>query len=563
MSQFRTTADILDEVLQKAGEPTNGNSPFEASALTYLNKVHHAIIAGGSIFNIDVDEPWVWARSRQPIVLELQPVYNLGSCTFTATDVNILFSTAPSASLEGWHIQVNGKPTVYKIVKHNAGESAAVIDSGFVDDSGGYIFRAFKLDYDIQPAYLYVDNLTDKVDFREGGSTLTASLTHGAYTPANLIAHFVARVGSAGTASWTGAYDSVLQQNIVTSSVTAAMLGASGANKRRSALPLLGYDQLDYTAATSFTSSYTPNSVSRLIEPLKIFSSNCGEPFIRSTDPIKMQEDYPMSLTEQRVPDRFCRISEDPAGGISVRFNAYPQYRTKVVIDWIPVPKDLQDNAASFPRIPRSDIDVLIHGAAAFIAFDKEDTKFDAFMKLVGSGLQAMQKKNRALLMRTGENFAQIVPRADMEGFRNLRYGYTVSGSNQGAVTAESVQSMIPVTLSYTSFQAASTVSTVDARTLPSNRTLFSLIVKHSTSFSGTPISNVVVDVGISGDATKFINAFDVDQATAAAAQDSAMAIYYPAADTAIQVRMTSVGGDLSNLTAGTVVLYFQELINP
>ncbi len=368
----------------------------------------------------------MWARSRQPIVLELSAPYTSGAVTFTVNDINITFSVIPTASLEGWHIQATGKSTVYKIVKHNAGEASAVIDSSFVNDSGSYVYRAFRVDYDIQPVYMYIDSLTDRVDFREGGSALTASLTHGSYTPANLVAHVVTKIAAAGTASWTGAYDTVLQQFSVTSSVTAAMLGSTGNNSRRSAMSLLGYDQRDYTAATSFTSSYTPNSISRLIEPLKIFGASCDKPYIRSTDPIKMQEDWPMSLVEQRVPSRFCRISEDGAGAISIRFNAYPKDKTKVVVDWIPVPRDLQDNAASFPRIPRSDIDVLIHGAAAFIAFDKEDTKFDTFMKLVGSGLAAMQKKNRALLMRTGEAFAQITPRADLaDNQRRLRYGYT------------------------------------------------------------------------------------------------------------------------------------------
>lgn len=562
MSQFRTTADIQNEVLQKAGEPTNGNSPFETIAMTYINKVHQAIIGGGSIFNIDVDEPWTWARSKHPIVLELEPAYVLGSVTFTVNDVNITFSEAPSVSVEGWHIQANGKPTVYRITKHNAGEQAAQIDSSFVDTSGAYTYRAMKLDYQIQPVYMYVDSSNDRIDFRETAATvLTASLTHGAYTPANLVAHVVARLGATGTATWTGAYDSVSQAFSVTSSVTSVLFGVTGANRKRSTMPLIGLDQTDQTAS-SFTSVYIPNAISRLIEPFKIFQQSCDEPFIRSTDPIRMQEDYPISMTEQRVPNRFCRVQEDNSGRITVRFNSYPQYKTKVMIDWIPVPHDLQDNVASFPLIPRGDVDTLIHGAAAFIAFDKEDTKFDAFMKLVGSGLQAMQKKNRALLNRTGEYFAQIIPRQDYIGPKKvLRYGYTVSGTSAANITAESVQSMIAVTIPYTSFQTAGLVKTITARTLPSNRTLFALIAKHQTSFAGTSITDVKIDVGISGDAAKFITQFDVDQATAASAQDSMLALYYPAADTAIQVRMTAVGANLSALSSGSLIIYFQESI--
>jgi hypothetical protein len=341
-----------------------------------------------------------------------------------------------------------------------------------------------------------------------------------------------------------------------------SVLGSSGVNNRRSVLSLIGLDQINHTGASSYTSAYTPNSISRLIEPFKIFSSDTGSPFIYSSDPIRMQKDYPLALTPMRVPDRFVRLTEENDGTVWVRFNAYPAYKTKVMIDWIPTPADLQDNAASFPKLPRSDVDTLIHCAAAYVAFDKEDTKFDSFIKMAGSGLQAMKKKNHGVLFRTGESFGQIVPRADLDHReRKLSYGYTHSGSTAAATTAESVQSMIAVTISYAAFQTASTTSTVSARNLPANRTLFALIAKHSTPFTGASITNVIIDAGISGDPTKFINGFDVDQATAASAQESTLTLYYPAAVTDIQVRMTSTGANLSNLTQGSLVLYFQETI--
>lgn len=568
MAQFRTTADILDEILQKAGEPINGNSPFETLARTYANKVHHAIIGGGNIFNLDVDEPWVWARSKSPIVLELKPAYTTGTITCTNDDVNFTFSSAPSESLEGWHIQVNGRKTVYKITKQTAADTAGQFDSSFMDDSGVYNFRAFKLDYEILPVYMYIDNFNDRVDFQETASaTLSATLNHGAFTPSNLITHIAAQVDSTGANSYAGTWDSVLKKFMISRTSTTAgtyfnLLGLSGINRRRSALPLIGLDRIDYTAGTTYTSSYTPNSIARLIEPFKIYSSECNEPFIYSTEPIKMQEDYPIALTQQRIPDRFVRLSEEPDGTVWIRFNSYPRFKTKVSIDWIPTPLDLQDNIASTPELPRGDVDVLIHGAAAYIAFDKEDTKWEGLLNLCKSGLQAMQKKNRAQLFRTGETFAQIVPRIDFDNIhRKFNFGYTVSGSTASQVTAETVQSMKAVTISYTALQTAATVNTVVARTLPANRSLFSIIMKHSQSFTGALLSAVRADVGITGDPTKFINAFDIQQATAASAQDSSLLIYYPAAETSINVRVTSVGANLSALTQGSLILYFQETI--
>lgn len=565
MAQFRTTADILDEILQKAGEPTNGNSPFESLALTYANKVHHSIIGGGNIFNLDVDEPWVWARAKNPIVLELEPEY-AGAVNCTNDDINITFSSAPTDSLEGWHFQVKGKSTIYKITQHTAGSVSAVIDSSFMDDSGAYNFRAFKLDYEIRPVYMYIDDFNDRVDFQETASaTLSTTLTHGAYTPANLIAHIAARIDATGANTYTGTWDSVLKKFMLTRSSTTAgtyfSLLSTGANSKRSALPLIGLDKVNHTGNTTYTSSYTPNSIARMIEPFKLFNTSLEAPFIYSTDPIKMQEDYPIAQVRQKTPDRFVRLTEENDGTIWVRFNSYPRYKTKVAIDWIPTPADLQDNAVSVPQLPRGDMDTLIHGAAAYIAFDKEDTKWDGFLNLCKAGLQAMQKKNRAMLFRTGESFGQIVPRLDNESVhRRFDYGYT-SGSSESQVSAEIVQPMIAVTIPYTSFRTASTVATVTARQLPANRTLFSLIIKHSESFTGASLTNVVADVGISGDPTKFINAFDVDQATAAAAQDSILTLYYPAALTDIQVRMIGTGANLDALSQGSLVLYFQETV--
>lgn len=561
MSQFRTSADVIDEVLQKAGEITNGNSPYETAARTYVNKAHHAIIGGGNIFDVLVDEPWTWARAKHPITFDLQPAYTSGSVSVVNGDIDINFSTSPTASLEGWHFQLVGKPTIYKITQHTASNSAAVLDSGIVDTTGSYTFRAFKLDYEVLPTYLYVDDFNDKMNFRQLAVNFTATLTHGAYVPADLLSHVASRMTAAAvTATYGGSYDTVLKLHNVTSSTTFAMLGVTGAQLRRSCLPLLGFDRLDFSAAQSYTSTYTPNQISRLIEPFRIYNASDRRPFIYSSDPIKMQEDYPISLTEQRIPDRFVRLTEENDGTVRVRFNAYPGTACKVSCDWIPQPIDIQDNAASVPALPRQDVDTLIHAAAAMVAFDKNDNKWEGLLKLANAGLEAMKGKNRALLLRTGEFYGQQVPREDLRlEPRRLNYGYLFSGS--GSSTAETVQTMIHVRLSYTSFQTNSTANQVLARTLPSTRSLQTLIVKHSTAFAGGAISTLLLDVGTVADPTKFIQGFNVMQAVDNTASAAAITTFYPATDTEIKVQLTATGANLSALSQGSLDLYLQELI--
>lgn len=563
MSQFRTTADILDEILLKAGEPINGNSLFETRARTYANKAHHAIIGGGNIFNLNVDESWTWARARFPIVMELMPAYRDGGVVCTQDDINILFSAAPAASLEGWHFQLDQTGTVYKITQHTAGSVNAVLDSAFVDASGSYAYRAFKLDYEITPTHLYVDSFNDKIDFMEGtASTVSATLTHGSYTPANLISHIASRCQAAGSKTYSGSYDDVLKAFTLSQTGTMfSVLPVSGSNYLRNGMTNVGFDIIDYTGAQTYTSSYTPNQIARLIEPFKLFVSDGCKPFIYSSDPIKMQEDYPIALTTEKVPDKFVRLSADNTGKVWVRFNAFPRFKTKIQIDWIPQPVDLQDNRASFPRLPRADVDTLIHAAAAFIAWDKEDSKWEGFIGLAKAGLDSMKKKNHGELFRTGAEFGQIQPRLDYtKRAAELRYGYTSSGSGSG-VTTDTTQVLQSVTIPYASFQVGATAISVSAYTLPANRVLSTLIIKNAQSFAGGSITTLSANVGITGDLTKFINGFNA--LNTAGATDAWVGSYYPAVATPITVQMLASGDNLSALNQGSLVLYFQETIVP
>lgn len=433
MSQFRTSADLKLEVLAKAGEPTNGNSSYDSEAMLYLNKAHQVLIGGGNIFSLEVDEAWTWARSRYPIVLELQPAITTGSITVTQNSRTITFSVAPTASVEGWFFKTEDDRTVYKITQHTASSTTATIDAGYMKSSGSKNYRTFKLDYEIFPKYLTVDSRNDKIDFvKTGSAQITATLTHGSYTPTEYIAHVASVITAAAAGpTITGSYDAVLKLFTLTSNLSGGtvfkLLGATGTNRRRSALPTLGLDLLDYTGAASYSSTYIIGGISRLVEPFRIYV-RCRDPFIYSADPARMELDYPISHIREFTPMRFARMLHDNEGSITVRFNSYPKEAMKVEINWVPIPIDLQNNDASYPIIPRADIDILIHAAATFILFDKNDDKWKDMLAAVDKQLQAMQKKNRSELFRSGENFGQIVPREDRQYlYRRFRprYGYT------------------------------------------------------------------------------------------------------------------------------------------
>jgi hypothetical protein len=433
MAQFRTTADIVDSVLRRAGETTNGNSAFESDALEYLNRVHHAILSGGNIFDLSVDESWVWARSKEPMTLELQPSRTSGTVSVTIGSESCVFSSAPADSLEGWFLKCDGRDEVYRIVHHNAAATAFELDAAYLGaTNAAQIYTAFKLDYELVPSYITINVTNNKLEFEEVASTpLTATLTHGSYTPSQLATHVAARLQAAGSTPTYGCtYDNVLKTFSLTSNLTGPktfkLLFASGAAQSTSAHRLLGFDDEDLSSATSHVGKYPLGAVSRLIEPLRLHRSSEKDALIEGIDSWRFLADYPMHRIEQGMPDRFTKIQEDQDGRITLRMNKYPSEKKRLEVHWIPVPRDLKDNTASRPLLPRKDVDVLEYGATYYLCLDKEDSKADTYLALAKQGLMAMEKRNRDEFRKTDSNFGEIVTRPEqLSNNTRFRYGYT------------------------------------------------------------------------------------------------------------------------------------------
>jgi hypothetical protein len=439
VSRFRNTADYVTSVLRRCGEPTNGNSSFIDEALEYLNKVNHIVTAGGNIFSVEVDDTWQWARARQPMVMQLQAPYTTGSISLTNGSESGVFSTAPAFSVEGWHFQVRqnslspqGDREIYKIVSHTAGSPNFEFDTGYLGGTGaGLNFNCFKIDYEIVPEYIYVDATNNKIDFLETtASPLAATLTHGSYTVSAYATHVAARLSAAGASTYTGAYNTTTRKFSITSNLTGggglfSLLGATGTNLGSSALPTLGFDDLDYVTGATQNSTYILGGISRMVEPFRVFKT--WNSTIDAVDNLKMSDEYPLSDTRMGIPTKFTRLNEDKDGRIWVRFNKYPQNATKIEVEYVPVPRDLQNNAASIPLLPRKYSDVLEYGAASLLLLDKEDTKASVYEGLAGRQLKAMQANNRSELYKAGRNFGELVPREDLSYDRRvkLRYGYT------------------------------------------------------------------------------------------------------------------------------------------
>lgn len=425
MAQFRTTADIMDLALSNVGEVTNGNSPYEADLLNKLNRAYHVLIAGGTIslgkdITFEIDEVWPWARAKRPMILELQPGYEDGTVTLTLGSESGTLSSPPSYSLAGWYLRVSGQEGTYRIASHTASASAFELDGAWpLASQSGAVFSVFKLDYDLIPSYLVIDETNNKIDFKttSGGSVLTSTLTSGSYTPADLATH----IGTQMSATAAGpaiscSYNSVTKLFTLSSdgagSTTLLPLFATGTNQKQSAHKLLGFDDLDSAAALSHTSVYILGGISRLIEPFKLLRGNPSE--VTGLDIESFGRNYGFDRAEEGLPSRFAIVRENDDGSIRVRFDKYVSAKARLEIDYVPVPRDLKDNAGSIPLVPRKHIDVLEDAATFYVMLLKQDDRAQVYGELVGGKLLSMVNQHRGSLQRTGDFFGRTIPRRDL-----------------------------------------------------------------------------------------------------------------------------------------------------
>ena len=437
MGQFRTSADLLDSILRRAGEVTNGNSDLESDALEYLNRIHNTIIAGGNEFDIEVDEPWVWARAKHPMIIELQPKYDTGTVTLTLGSEVGAFSSAPTDSLEGYFIQCSGRDTLYRIAQHTAASTAFELDGLYAEATGaGQSYKAFKLDYELVQSHIIIDSTNNKIDFIKTGTTeLTTTLIAGVYTPAELATH----VGTAVTATAAGptitcTYSSITRKFTLASNLAGGTIFtlsfAAGTNVKVSAHRALGFDDEAQSAAATYTGAYILGGISRMIEPIRIHGREDDQGNVESLDPLAMQKRFPLTSATEGLPNRFAKIREDNDGRLTVRFDRYPENKTRIEVEYIPVPRDIKDNTASIPLIPRKYSEVLEYGTAYYLLLDKGDNKAGQYVALAKAKLSAMRRQNRAELERTSTDFGSIIPRADLAGGGRKRLIYGEPESN-------------------------------------------------------------------------------------------------------------------------------------
>ncbi len=157
MANYTTSQDILNDILFRANEKTDGTSDFDAQALIYLNRAYQSIWSGGSELDPEIDEIWWWLRKDDQGVLTLDPIYDTGTVSVTNNSTTITFSAVIVASQAGRHFKVDDHADVFIISSHVAGTNTATLESVYTGTTDGTAnYRNMKLDYDLASDMLYL-----------------------------------------------------------------------------------------------------------------------------------------------------------------------------------------------------------------------------------------------------------------------------------------------------------------------------------------------------------------------------------------------------------------------
>lgn len=122
--------------------------------------------------------------------------------------------------------------------------------------------------------------------------------------------------------------------------------------------------------------------------------------------------------------------------------------------------------------------------------------------------------------------------------------------------SAWSVPRWVKATVTFSQLQAPAASTSVDLFTGLPGLVVHAVKVKASTAFAGTGITEVNVDVGVTGAPDKYLSGYDVAQAVGDTEFDLESVLEgetHGSSGTAVRLRATAVGDTLDKLTAGSV----------
>lgn len=137
------------------------------------------------------------------------------------------------------------------------------------------------------------------------------------------------------------------------------------------------------------------------------------------------------------------------------------------------------------------------------------------------------------------------------------------SGGGGTPTNPTAVPTWMRFTFTHLDLQAAALTNNFEIYSAPTRVNISGCILKHTTTFAGTGITDYKVSVGLTGDLARYLSLFDVDTATANTKPTGYAEGYVDdqlefGAVTSIRVAGVSVGANLNQSTAGAATLWLR-----
>lgn len=131
-----------------------------------------------------------------------------------------------------------------------------------------------------------------------------------------------------------------------------------------------------------------------------------------------------------------------------------------------------------------------------------------------------------------------------------------VSSGGGTPTNPTTVPTWMKFSFTHTDFQAASLSNNIEIYSAPARVNILGCILKHSTQFAGTGITDYKLSVGLTGDLARYLSLFDVDTAPADTKPTGYAEGYVGdqlgfGAVTSIRIAATAAGANLDQSTAG------------
>jgi hypothetical protein len=334
------------------------------------------------------------------------------------------------------------------VTKHDANSADITFDNSItITADGTYNFTAYPIDVPLyspssgDSSYagpIVIDETNNRLDYLENGSSeKNITLTNGTYSRVSLYEHIATRMTAASSLSVT--YD--VEPNdgdpsfcaLISDGTALTLKFASGYYSAYNCSAAMGLECLDYVAATSTKPGlsqlmiepvYAESAMMRITRPILTYreSSMYGQAAkeaskIFLTDPNSFTREFPLSRMTQGMPTRCCIQEHDRHGHITLRFDSVPSEYARIEVYYIPVVQTLQDNSASYPKIPTPYTNFLIYGAAYFIMLDNSDSRAQQYFTMAQRELKAMVNDSRKHLSLGGQNYGRLIPRANVSRY--------------------------------------------------------------------------------------------------------------------------------------------------